>query len=36
VLKKQAHFYRVLVANCERKAELAEQLADKFGRDDGS
>jgi hypothetical protein len=25
VLKTQAHFYRVLIANCERKAEMAEQ-----------
>jgi hypothetical protein len=24
VLKTQAHFYRVLIANCERKAEMAE------------
>ncbi|MGB9019277.1 MAG: hypothetical protein WCC77_16755 [Pseudolabrys sp.] len=23
VLKTQAHFYRVLIANCERKAEMA-------------
>jgi hypothetical protein len=30
VLKTQAHFYRVLIANCERKAEMAEQLAEKF------
>jgi hypothetical protein len=36
VLKTQAHFYRVLIANCERKAEMAEQLAEKFGRDDAS
>jgi hypothetical protein len=36
VLKTQAHFYRVLIANCERKAKLAEELADKFGRDDAS
>jgi hypothetical protein len=26
----------VLVANCERKAQLAEELADKFARDDAS
>jgi hypothetical protein len=32
VLKTQAHFYRVLIA----KAEMAEQLAEKFGRDDAS
>jgi hypothetical protein len=36
VLKTQAHFYRVLIANCERKAEMAEQLAEKFGKDDAS
>ena len=36
VLRRQAHFYRVLVANCERKAKLAEELADKFSRDDAS
>ena len=36
VLKTQAHFYRVLIANCERKAEMAEELAEKFGRDDAS
>jgi hypothetical protein len=36
VLKTQAHFYRVLIANCERKAEMAEQLAEKFGSDDAS
>jgi hypothetical protein len=26
----------VLIANCERKAEMAEELAEKFGRDDAS
>jgi hypothetical protein len=26
----------LLVANCERKAKLAEELADKFSRDDAS
>ena len=36
VLKTQAHFYRVLIANYERKAEMAEQLAEKFGTDDAS